>query len=80
MTLLEMIKKYEKIKKRMHEVQQKDDEEIVEAILEDLRSVEAHPSVTTICDKILTKIAVALGENAPDEALTWARTLSELSE
>lgn len=80
MTLLEMIKKYEGIKKKMHEVQAKADEDTVDAILEDLHSVEAHPSVTAVCDKILKMIDEAITDNAPDEALTWAHVLQTLPE
>lgn len=81
MTLLEMIKKYEKDKAEL--IAESGSRPtgalaIVNQILKDLRSVEAHPPVTTICDEILKKIAVALDENAPDEALTWARTLQTL--
>ena len=71
MTLLEMIKKYTKkdITKESIWASQ---------VVEDLRSIEEHPSVTYICDEILKRIGMALKENDPDGALTWARVLQTL--
>ena len=80
MTLLEMIKKYEKLKKEMERKLAKEDEFIVDCILEDLHSVEAHPSVTVLCDKILKKIDFELDRKHYVEAQTLASMLSMLPE
>ena len=86
MTLLEMIKKYEKVEKTLREprlpgsLDVEDSFSIVAHILKDLRSVETHPSVTNICDKILQKLDRALTLNDFQDAQTLAHILSLLPE
>ena len=88
MILLEMIKKYEGIKVDLEKKRNpsykytaiESDIETVDLILKDLRSVEAHPSVTVIRDKILKEMDRALRSEAFDDAHTLAQTLSLLPE
>ena len=71
-----MIKKYEKLKKEMKQKYAEEDEFIVDCILDDLHSVEAH----TLCNKILKQIDKAIINDDPDGALTWARVIQTLPE
>ena len=81
MTLLEMIKKYEEIQKKLvAESGSRPTGELAwtNAVLKDLHGMEAHPSVTNIHDKILKQIDKAITNDDPDGALTWARTFQTL--
>ena len=83
MTLLEMIKKWEKMKAKIvaeSGSRPTGDIVIVDAVLEDLHSVEAHPSVTNICDKLLKKIDRALEGGDFTDAHTLAQILGMLPE
>lgn len=83
MTLSEMIKKYEK--DRADLIAESGSRPtgplaVVDQVLKDLHSVETHPSVSMLCDKILKQIDKTILNNDPDGALTWAQVLSELPE
>ena len=83
MTLLEMIKKYEKLREKMFMAQQKEDEEIVKAILEDLESVAKCVeciSKSTLYAKVLKQIDKAINNDDPDGAHSWMQTLQMLSD
>ena len=87
MTLLEMIKKYEKIKKKMHMAQQKEDEEIVEAILEDLKAVAEEYLANETPQKISYRVKInvlkemerAMEQKCYNDVHTLARALSLIS-
>lgn len=79
MTLLEMIKKYEGIKKKMHMVQQKEDEEIVEAILEDLRSIKDDIDVQAVKFKVLRLINRELDNSNFEDVRNLAQAMHLLS-
>ena len=81
MTLSEMIKKYERVKA---EIEAESGSRptgkivIINAIIKDLHSVKAYPSVTVLRDKILKQIDKTILNDDPDGALTWANVLSML--
>lgn len=75
MTLSDMIKKYKKLKQQMYMAHAKTDEEIIEAILEDLESVAKHISVDTLYTKVLEMIDNAISNDDPNEANTWTNIL-----
>ena len=81
MTLLEMIKKYEK--DRADLIAESGSRPtgplaVVDQVLKDLRSVETHPSVAMLCDKILRQIDKTILNDDPDGAQIWAHVLEML--
>ena len=87
MTLLEMIKKYEKVKDGLEQQVSEYPPnhlsvqiETMDCILEDMKSVrDQHPSWATLRVNILKQIDKAINNNDPDGALTWASALQTLS-
>ena len=93
MTLLEMIKKYERVKKNVEKMQDRvppfthnlsrivDDIEVVDTILNDLKSVrDQQPSWVTLRDKVMKKIDKELDLCQYTEAEKLTRILSLLPE
>ena len=84
MTLLEMIKKYEKMRaKIVAESGSRPSGEIVMVthVLEDLKSVrDQYPTWVTIRVRIFKQIDKAITNDDPDGALTWAHALKLLPE
>lgn len=87
MTLLEMIRRYERVKKDIveprgpitHVFLEDDSLAIVNRILKDLHSVEEQqPSWVTVRVKILSMIDKAIANDDPDGAHVWAQTLQIL--
>ena len=85
MTLLGMIKKYEDAKlvleRQRPEIPILAGIDDINRVLDDLKGIrDQQPSWVTVRDKIMKKIDRALEEDAPDEALKLAQTLSILHE
>lgn len=85
MTLLEMIKKYEKVKDGLEQQVLKYPPnhlsaqiETIDLILKDMKSVVECVSVNTLYTKVLKQIDKAIVNDDPDGALTWTNVLSML--